>query len=489
MCRIRLYDTLSRGEKALEPVAGDAFGMYCCGPTVYGPAHIGNFRTFVLQDVLRRSLETSGLTVRHVRNITDIDDKTIRQARETGKPLAEVTRHWTDKFHADARALNMLAPSEEPRATDFIAPRAGHKSMIGMIQELIDHGHAYVEADGSVYFRVRSYADYGKLSHFHLEDLATQEQNSGGAANAADEYDRESVADFVLWKAYKPEDGDNYWDAPWGRGRPGWHIECSVMSIEYLGETFDLHGGGVDLCFPHHENEIAQSECTTGKPFARHWMHSEHLLVDGAKMSKSLGNLYTLADLEAKGYTPMEVRYLLISGHYRKQLNFTLKGLDDARHALRRLRRAAAQLAKAAGIAIADLPSLAQPPAPADLGAFDGAWRALCDDLNTPAALGHIFSALRDLTTSGSAACASDAQTQLRGLACVLYALGLERAMEAAAEAPAAEAPAEVRALAEERWAARTARDWAKADELRARLAELGWTVKDRKDGYDLTAG
>lgn len=268
---IKLYDTLTKEYKDLKSLDGRQYRFYCCGPTVYGPAHIGNFRTFLAQDVFRRVIELDGLNPFMVRNLTDVDDKTIRGAQKEGVSLDEFTQKWTEKFHKDCNVLNMLIPDKEPTATGHIAEQ------ITMIEKLIERGHAYVAKDGSVYYKVSSFEDYGKLAHLDPENLRTQAETSGGAANLADEYDRESVTDFALWKAYKEEDGANAWDSPWGRGRPGWHIECSAMSIKYLGETFDLHAGGVDLCFPHHENEIAQAEGASGKPFAMHWFHSAHL--------------------------------------------------------------------------------------------------------------------------------------------------------------------------------------------------------------------
>ena len=308
--------------------------MYCCGPTVYGPSHIGNFRTFILQDVLRRvlELEFGPGKVKHVRNLTDVDDKTIRKSRDEGKSLGDVTKHWTDKFHADCAELNLLPPHAEPAATTHIAEQ------VAMIDALIEKGIAYVAADGSVYYKIEAFPDYGKLSRVKERELMKDAPNRAGSV-ASDEYERDSLSDFAMWKAWKPEDGDVKWPGPKGaaEGRPGWHIECSAMSRKHLGDTIDLHAGGVDLLFPHHENEIAQSEGCTGHTFAHHWYHTEHLLVDGKKMSKSLGNLYTLEDLKAKGFSPMAVRYTLLSGHPRKQLNFTLDSLHAAEKALKTL--------------------------------------------------------------------------------------------------------------------------------------------------------
>lgn len=466
---VSIHNTLSRQKDVLTPET-DTFRMYCCGPTVYGPAHIGNFRTFVVQDILRRTLECSGLKVKHVRNITDVDDKTIRESRKLGVSLKEFTKKWEDKFHADCDKLNMLRPTVEPRATEHIAEQ------LDMVSTLVDNGHAYPAKDGSVYFKIASFPDYGKLAGLDREHMATQAVNSEGEANNADEYERENVSDFALWKGRKPEDGENFWKSPWGDGRPGWHIECSAMSRKYLGDTFDLHGGGIDLCFPHHENEIAQSECSTGKsPYVRYWFHSAHLMVEGQKMSKSLGNLYTLDDLTAKGYTPAQIRYALLSGHYRQQLNFTFKGLDDAKSALAKLSKSAKAALEKSGMSFGDFEKLVKPENNFAGTIFEPAWNALCDDLNTPKALGEIFGALPKLGGD---------KKDVAALGSLMYALGID--LSEKAEESAADAPEEITALAQARWDAKKARDFAKADELRKKLAELGWSVLDKKAGFDL---
>ena len=319
MKRLHLHDTLSRDRCEIFPEDGEKFRFYCCGPTVYGPAHIGNFRAFLVQDLFRRVIELSGIKTLHVRNITDVDDKTIREAQKSELSLVEFTAGWTERFHQDAKQLNMLDPHLEPSAVQHIPEQ------VQLIERLIENGNAYPSGDGSVYFSVKSYSNYGKLTRIDQRDLMA---GAGETANDPDEYEKDNVCDFVLWKARKPEDGDNYWDSPWGSGRPGWHLECSAMGMKYLGETFDLHAGGVDLCFPHHENEIAQSEASTGKQFARHWFHNEHLMVDGSKMSKSLGNLYTLTDIHDRGFSAAELRYSLLSGSYRTKINFSFDRMN-----------------------------------------------------------------------------------------------------------------------------------------------------------------
>ncbi len=480
---LRLYNTLSRGIQPLQPAAGKPLGMYCCGPTVYGPAHIGNFRTFLLQDVLRRVLEVSGVKVKHVRNITDVDDKTIRQSQAGGLPLKEFTRKWEKKFREDCAALNMLEPHIEPRATEHI------EEQTGLVKKLLENGRAYQGPDGSVYYKVSAFENYGKLSNLDRAALRTQAVTSGEAANLADEYGRESVADFALWKARKPEDGDNYWPSPWGEGRPGWHIECSAMSQKYLGENFDLHGGGVDLSFPHHENEIAQSEGATGQPFCRHWFHCAHLMVEGQKMSKSLGNLYTLGDIRARGFSPMALRYALLSGHYRQPLNFTWNGMKAAQSALRKLEKAACILLKRAGLAPDDFHTYWRQGGSIDWKPAWGAYsfhlagEELEDDLNIPAGLGLLF---EQFNNEDPAVCPTDKELEreLMYFSAVIYALGLKLFTH---EKKPMEAPKEVKTLAKERQAARQARDWAGADALRDEIKAKGWKIMDRKDGaFDL---
>ena len=447
---IRLHDSLTRELRELKPSQPDGvFRFYNCGPTVYAPAHIGNFRTFVINDVLRRllELEFGAEKVRHVRNLTDVDDRTIGQTQKEKRPLAEITKKWTNKFHADCEALNCLPPHVEPTATSHI------REQVDMIEVLMQKGHAYRAADGSVYFKISSFPEYGSLSRIKERELKVTN-------SAFDADHKDDVGDFALWKAYKPEeDGDIKWPGPddAAAGRPGWHIECSAMSKKHLGDTIDLHTGGVDLLFPHHENEIAQSQCCNGTMLAHHWYHSEHLLVDGTTMSKSKGNYYVLDDLVAKGYSPMAVRYALLAGHPRKQLNFTLDSLHAAESALATLRAYRATL----------------PGAGVTQDVFAPVHAALQEDLNTPAALGALFSIVN--RKSGEADAASFDR--------VMFALGLKLD---APVAPKIEAPVEIKAVAEKRWAAKLEKDFATADALRKEITAAGWSMLDRRDGYSL---
>lgn len=470
---MKLYDTMLREMRDLTAEDGKNFRFYCCGPTVYGPAHIGNFRTFVLQDVFRRVLQLSGQSTQHVRNITDVDDKTIRDSQAAGKTLGEFTEGWTVKFRADCDALNLLPPHDEPSAVEHIPQQ------IALIEQLMAKGHAYKSDDGSVYFKVTSFDQYGCLSHLDQRELRDGAGSASRAAVADDEYEKDAVADFALWKGRKQEDGDNFWLSPWGEGRPGWHLECSAMCKEYLGDTFDLHSGGVDLVFPHHENEIAQSEAASGKAFARHWFHITHLMVDGGKMSKSLGNMYTLADLEERGFTANELRYVLISGHYRHPLNFTLQSMEDAKKALSRIGKAGAALRGRAG---GDDGSDQQITLGHDFVYFKSAFESLLQDLNTPEALGRVFSELRELKAEQMVA--EDAQTALRDLGYILLALGLS--LPEVGEEKQVEVPEDIRDLAEKRWQAKLAKEWAQSDALRDELLAKGWEIKDDKEGYQL---
>jgi cysteinyl-tRNA synthetase len=472
---ISLYDSLTRSQRELKPSHPDGvYRFYNCGPTVYAPAHIGNFRTFVVNDVIRRLLELEFPgKVKHVRNLTDVDDKTIKRARDEGRSLAEVTKQWTDKFHADCDALNCLRPHVEPAATDHI------REQVDMIDVLMKKGNAYRAADGSVYFKVSSFDNYGRLSRVKERELQVGTALSH-KSQAVDADEKEDATDFALWKAHKTEDGANSWDSPWGPGRPGWHIECSAMSKKHLGDTIDLHTGGEDLLFPHHENEIAQSECCNGTLFAHHWYHSKHLLVDGAKMSKSLGNLYTLDDLKAKGFSPMVVRATLLSGHPRSQLNFTFDSLHASRSGLNSLRKYIEDIIPQSSISKTDFLSwLSNPPNMKHWGPLHDAQDAVHDDLNIPRAMGSVFRQLHFATTGLKT---KDEYTDiLKASACLLFALGLNPFHEVQIQVPP-----DITALADKRWAAKAAKDWAAADALRKELTAAGWNMKDGKDGYTL---
>ena len=465
---LQLFDTMSREVREVFSMDEKSVRFYSCGPTVYGPAHVGNFRTFVMQDVFRSVLETSGQKTFHVRNLTDVDDKTIRQSQEEGVKLEDFTDKWTARFRKDCELLNLMSPHAEPSAVGHIPEQ------ITLIQRLIDAGKAYQASDGSVYFKVEAFSEYGRLSRLADREITTSETSR----ESSDEYDRDSAADFALWKARRAEDGDNHWESPWGQGRPGWHIECSAMSMKYLGESFDLHSGGVDLIFPHHENEIAQSESVTGKTFARHWFHIAHLMVEGQKMSKSLGNLYTLEDLAEKGYRPQEVRYLLLSGNYRQPLNFTFDSLGAARKALSKLTDFSNkfQIDPSHGTSLGT-----------DFGDFYSVQEALLKDLNTPEALGRLFKIIRQLSETfdrGELEGKEDELNQIRkGFLTTMDAFGFK--IETKKE-ETVEVPEEIQELAKQRWEAKIAKDWTLADQLRSELTDKGWQIKDGKDGFEL---
>jgi cysteinyl-tRNA synthetase len=462
---MRFFNTYSREIEELEPrdPAERKIGIYTCGPTVYSRAHIGNFRAYIFEDLLQRHLELRGYKVHRVMNITDVDDKTIRGAREANIPLSEFTAPFKQAFFEDCATLRIKRADEFPAATD----QRYIDRMVEMIGELISRGLAYQADDKSVYFRINKFPDYGKLAHFDL----TQLQSTGRVKH--DEYDKEHIGDFALWKAWDEEDGDVAWESPWGRGRPGWHIECSAMATALLGEQIDIHCGGVDNIFPHHEAEIAQSEGVTGKKFVRYWLHCAHLLVDGQKMSKSLGNFYTLPDVLEKGYTGREIRYTLMRVHYRAPLNFTWEGMEEARQALARIDEWLLRLREIAGDKIDNK------NVDVELGQqFE---EALDDDLNISAALGFLFESIRETNRAmdrGELDSAS-ANSWLKSWQRINNVLNLEMEI--------AELPVEIAKLAEARAQARLAKDFRKSDELRDKLNALGWEARDTKDGQKTT--
>jgi cysteinyl-tRNA synthetase len=464
---VKFFNTLTRTKEEFVPLNPPHVGMYTCGPTVYDFVHIGNLRAFAFDDLLRRWLEYRGYDVTHVMNITDVEDRIINKVRETGSTLEEVTGINATRFLLDLDALNIKRAHITPRATESI------DGMIAMIKKLIAANHAYIGDDKCVYYSIKSFPEYGKLSHRRVGDQCT-----AVARIKNDDYDKEEMADFALWKAWDEKDGDVKWDSPWGPGRPGWHIECSVMSMQHLGETFDIHCGGEDLIFPHHEDEIAQSEAVTGKPFVRYWLHNSHLLVEGKKMSKRLGNVYTLHDLAEKGWTGREIRYVLLSAHYREQLNFTIEGLHAARSALQRIHEFLKKLWDVAGSAS----PLESSGTCESLTTLKTQFEAsLDDDLNISPALGAVFDFIRDVNkrlseqsiSSGEAALILNEWKKLDGV----LGLGIPTILSI---------PADVNKLAKERDTARRAKDFKRADELRTQLAAMGWVVKDEKDGFSL---
>jgi cysteinyl-tRNA synthetase len=444
--------------------------MYCCGPTVYDFGHIGNFRTFVFADLVRRHLEFRGYAVTQVMNITDVEDKIIRRVHENGLPLGEYTGRYEAAFLADLGTLNCLRPHHLPRATEHIP------EIIGLIGKLVARGLAYRTPDGSVYFSIDKYRGcgcrYGQLVSLNFEQMRA------GERVASDEYEKDAVADFALWKARVPDDGDVSWDSPWGPGRPGWHVECSAMSMAQLGRSFDLHLGGEDLMFPHHEDEIAQSEGAEAYPpgerFVKYWLHAAHLLVEGKKMSKSLGNFFTLRDLLEKGYTGREMRQLLLSAHYRETFNFTLEGLEGARTALARIDECLGKLRELAGAL--------EPAAGAEASPLVATFTdAMDDDLNVSKAWAAVFDWIRDVNRALAANQISPAQaaTNLAAWARLDSVLGV-------GTKPADEAPAEIVALLDARTAAKKVRDFARADAVRGELKARGWLVEDTAKGPKL---
>ena len=467
---LKLFNSLTRAVQTFAPLdpAGKKVGLYCCGPTVYDFAHIGNWRTFVFADLVRRTLEFSGYEVKHVMNITDVEDKIIQRVRENKTTLREFTGKFETAFLDDLKALNCQAPHVTPRATGHMA------EIIALIEKLVACGVAYQATDGSVYFSIEKYrgcgCTYGQLQKLNFDEMRVGERVS------TDEYEKEAVADFALWKARVPDDGDVFWPSPFGEGRPGWHIECSAMSIKALGETFDLHLGGEDLKFPHHEDEIAQSEGATGKPFVKFWLHGAHLLVEGKKMSKRLGNYFTLRDLIAKGFTGREVRYLLLTAHYRETFNFTLEGLAGAKSALARIDECVGKLRELAAIPKSEV----QSPKSND-ALIEKFTAALAEDLNISAAWASVFEWVREMNKrlAENSLSPAEAASALTAWDKINSVLGIGTTAEA-------EAPADILALAEARTTAKLAKDFKRADTIRDELKAKGWIIADSPKGPKL---
>lgn len=458
---LRFYNTLSQQVEDFAPMDGKTVRMYTCGPTVYHYVHIGNLRTFTFQDILRRWLRARGYQLDHVMNITDVEDKIIRNAMQQGKTLPEYTAEYEKAFLEDSDRLRLERPERLVRATEHV------QQMADAIARLAEKGYTY-QSDGSIYYRISKFPDYGKLSHLDMSGIKS------GARVDVDEYDKADARDFVLWKARKGE--EPYWDTSIGPGRPGWHIECSVMAMQYLGETLDIHAGGIDLSFPHHENEIAQSEALTGKQFVRLWLHSEHLIVEGQKMSKSLGNFYTLRDLMDQGYQPEAIRYLLASVPYRKKLNFTMDGLKAAATAIDRLRNFQLRVSTEK-FAEGNSDAMRQ-RADAAIARFDD---SLDDDLNTAEALAAMFEYLRDTNSamdsgefrSGNVADARRVLGRFDDIFDVLKPRQQEGGI----------ADAEIEALIAERQSARKTKNFKRSDEIRDQLTAAGIILEDTKEG------
>ena len=458
---LRLRDTMSGEQHPFAPIDPTRVGVYSCGPTIYGPAHIGNFRSFLFADLLVRWLRASGYPATWVVNLTDIDDKIIRAAKAEGTEIRSLTDRWEAVFRSDANALRMTTPDHLPRATEHI------DEQVSLVSKLLERGIAYRAEDGSIFFRIAAWPAYGKLARLDPGAMRVGERVE------ADEYTKDDVRDFVLWKAAK--EGEPAWDTPIGRGRPGWHLECSAMSMRYLGESFDLHTGGIDLIFPHHEDEIAQSEAATGKPFVGTWLHCAHLHVSGDKMSKSLGNIARVSDLLASGIDPRALRLALISAHYRTALNYTDDSLPAAMSALERIDTFAAALTARRALA-----ANAAERIDAATGAASAAWdrfaAAMDDDLAVPEALASLFDLIREGNRLLADGCGADGASAL--------AATLERMDAVLALLPgASELPSGAAQLLEERIAARAAKDFAASDRLRDELASIGVLVEDGRDG------
>jgi cysteinyl-tRNA synthetase len=451
-----LYNFLTRKKEKFKPIRGKEVRIYDCGPTVYDFVHIGNLRTFIFEDVLRRSLEYGGYRVKQIQNITDIDDKIIKKAEETKSDYQTVGKKYSKLFFDDLKELNIEKADAYPRATQHIS------DMLKLIGKLVKKGYAYQGEDGSVYFRIGKFKNYGKLSEIKKRELLA------GARVSSDEYEKEEAQDFVLWKAKKPK--EPFWESPYGEGRPGWHIECSAMSMKYLGEHFDIHAGAVDLLFPHHENEIAQSEAATGRKFVNFFMEGEHLLVNGQKMSKSLGNIYRLADIEERGVEPLAFRYLTLGSHYRAKMNFTWEALLAAGNALNNLRRGILRLAAEEALARSEKPGAEEKRI---ISQYDKNFRAaLDDDLGTPAALAVAWEALADEHLSPKSRL-----NLILGFDRV-FGLKLKETLAKSGKVPAA-----VSQLVAKREEARVHKQFIQADSLRKKIEQLGYTVEDTSRG------
>jgi cysteinyl-tRNA synthetase len=454
---MRLYNTLTRTVEEFKTITPHKIRFYACGPTVYNYAHIGNFRAFIAVDLLRRYLIHKKYDVEHVMNITDIDDKTIRDSQKEGKKLQEFTEYYTKAFFDDFTTLNIQTPEHVTKATDYI------KKMIALIQTLINKGVAY-EKNGNVYFAIEKFPEYGALVGLEHQDF---KQNADGRLNNNDEYDKDNARDFALWKAHEESDGENYWESPFGKGRPGWHIECSVMSTDKLGKTFDLHAGGVDLKFPHHTNEIAQAEAAHEQQFCKHWFHVEFLLVDGEKMSKSKGNFYTLKELQEKGYNGREIRYELLTTHYRQKLNFTFSGLDAARKTLARID----------DFILRTQNSIGEEEADAEIKTLKQSFEtAMDEDLNISGGLASIFDFMREINKKNLSPAAAKKVLASMYMLDEVLGIGMK-------EVKTESLDTHIEKLVKEREAARVKKDWKTSDKIRDELKAQGIELMDTPTG------
>ncbi len=454
---IQFYNTLGKKKEDFEPMEDKKVKLYTCGPTVYDFAHIGNFRAYVFGDLLKRYLKFRGYDVLHVMNLTDVDDKTIKRSQEEGVSLQQYTEEYTKAFFEDLKTLKIEKADIFPKATEHI------KEMVELVKKLMQKGHAYKGEDGSIYYKISSFKEYGKLSGTKIKGL------KAGARVKQDEYTKERANDFALWKAWDESDGDVFWETELGKGRPGWHIECSAMSMKYLGESFDIHTGGVDLIFPHHENEIAQSEGATGKQFVKYWLHNEHLLVEGKKMSKSLGNFYTLRDLLKKGCKPRAIRLVLLSTHYRQKLNFSFDDVKAAEKTLERIDELVRKLENRKKIKTATGAGIKK-----NLDEFEKKFeKAMDNDLDISNGLAAFFELMKELNKHLEQM--SDEETErtfemMKKIDSVLDIFRFEVAKEI---------PEEIKALVEMREEVRRNKNWKKSDELREKIKERGWRVDD----------
>ncbi|WP_157147714.1 cysteine--tRNA ligase [Brachyspira pilosicoli] len=462
---IKFYNSLTRQKEEFKPMNEKEVGMYSCGPTVYNYAHIGNFRAYIFSDLVRRVLEDYGYNVKLVMNLTDVDDKTIRNSKENHISLSEYTKKYKEAFFEDIKTLRIKPATVNPSATEHI------NEMIDIIKLLEKNGHTY-EADGSIYFKISTFPEYGELTNLDKQEL--KEGASGRVSS--DEYDKENASDFVLWKAYTEEDGDVYWDSPFGKGRPGWHIECSAMSCKYLGKHFDIHTGGVDNKFPHHENEIAQNEAAFNEKFVNYWLHCEHLIVDGEKMSKSKGNFYTLRDLLNKGLSAEAIRYSLMNSHYRKQLNFTIEGINQSQSAIDRVNDLIFRL-KDVNKTDADDSAVMKELEEANKNFFE----SIYDDLNVSEALGVFFSFIKSINISFDSINVSSRDAIIKFIERVnniinCFNMNGEKEIESSEEE-------KINKLIEERTLAKKEKNYKRADEIRDELNSMGIEIMDTPNG------